>query len=391
MTQPTNKPLRVAALGMDKQTQKLLEMVFNGPGRGEYILVEQPDIAEACIFDLDSMDASKLWTNYRVQYPLLPTIILSLTLQDVAGNLFVKKPIEIDKLLKSLNKVKQMKEEEVATGELPHLVVKSQAGHLSSTQTTRTAKLSTEITMEAEEEAFHQFCGYNADINPDRPEEVDKIYYEPANYLQGFFEKAYSINLQLDSGGILVEGLYTPMILSAERNQLFCGCDSTENQLRTMTLLPLSKSSHLRMTTLSETEIQQRLTTDKLIAQPLDSFLWKMALWTSRGKIPKGADLSRSIVLLHWPNFTRLIVTPHAMEISALWIAQPQSLLDTAKLLDIPQRYVFSFFSAACAIKLAFIDRRQDKRTSETLATTSPDHAKRGLFKRLLARLLGQE
>jgi hypothetical protein len=145
------------------------------------------------------------------------------------------------------------------------------------------------------------------------------------------------------------------------------------------------------MTTLSETEIQQRLATDKLMAQSLDSFLWKMALWTSRGKIPKGADLSRNIVLLHWPNFTRLILTPHAMEISALWIAQPQSLLDTAKLLEIPQRYVFSFFSAACAIKLAFIDRRQDKRIPDTLATTSSDHAKRGLFKRLLARLLGQE
>ncbi len=390
MTQTTNKSLRVAAMGMDKQTQKLLEMVFNGPGRGDYVLVEQPDIAEACIFDLDGMDASKLWTKYRVQHPQLPTIILSITLQDVAGNLFVKKPIEIDKLLKSLGKIKQMKEEEVATGELPHLMVKSHAGHLSSTQTTRTAKLSSEIAVEEEEEAFHQFCGYNADINPDRSDEVEKIYYEPTNYLQGFFEKAYSISLQLDSGGILVEGLYTPMILSAERNQLFCGCDSTENQLRTMTLLPLSKSSHLRMTTLSEAEIQQRLAVGKLAAQPLDSFLWKMALWTSRGKVPKGTDLSKNIVLLHWPNFTRLIVTPHALEISALWIAQPQSLLDTAKLLDIPQRYVFSFFSATCAIKLAFIDRRLDKRPG-SLTITSPDNTKRGLFKRLLARLLGQE
>ncbi len=52
MTQPndpTNQPLRIAVLGMDKQTLRLLEMVFNGPGRGDYTLVEPIDTAGACI------------------------------------------------------------------------------------------------------------------------------------------------------------------------------------------------------------------------------------------------------------------------------------------------------------------------------------------------------
>jgi hypothetical protein len=391
MTQPTNQPLRIAVLGMDKQTLKLLEMVFNGPGRGDYTLVEPIDTAEACIFDLDGLDASKIWTNYRTQNSRLPTIILSLNYQDIAGTIFVKKPIEIEKLLKSLNKVKQIKEEAAATGDLPHIVVKSHAAHLLPTQTTREAKLTTEIVLEQEEEVLHQYCGYTADINPEVSAEVDKVYYEPIKYLQGYFEKAFAISQQLDSGGILVEGLYTSMILSPEKNQLLCGCDSTENQLRTMTLLPLSKSSHLRMTTLSEAEIRQRILTDKLTAQPLDNFLWKMALWTARGRVPKGTDLLKNVVLVHWPNFTRLIVTPHALEISALWIAQPHSLVETAKVLDIPQRYVFAFFSAACAIKLAFVDRRQEKRSASGPAASGSDTTKRSLFKRILARLRGQE
>jgi len=393
MTQSTSKSaLRIVAVGMDKPTQRLLEMVFNGPGRGEYFLIEQLEVAQACIFDLDGIAAAKLWANYRQQYPYLPTIVLSLNHHDVAGTVFVKKPIEIEKFLKALAKIKQLKEEEAATGDLPQISVKGQPAHLAPTQSTREAKLATEITVEQEEEILHQFCGYHSDINPQRSEEVEKIYYDPNNYLQGFFEKAFAFSQQLETGGILIEGLYTPMILLPENNQLLCGCETAENQLRTMTLLPLSRSSHLRMITLAETEIQQRLATEKLIAQPLDNFLWKMALWTARGKIPKGTDLSKDVVLVNWPNFTRLVLTPHALEISALWIANPYSLIDTAKMLNLPQRYVFAFFSAACAIKLAFIDRRTDTR-SPTSSLTRPrsEHPKRNLFKRLLARLRGGE
>ena len=89
---------------------------------------------------------------------------------------------------------------------------------------------------------------------------------------------------------------------------------------------------------------------------------------------------------MHWPNFTRLIVTPYALKISALWIAQPHSLLTTAQVLNIPQRYVFAFYSAAHALKLAFVDRR----TTPRAAKLTPNE-KRSLFQRILARLRNQE
>ncbi len=389
MNQPINKPLRVTTLGMDNQTRKILEMVFNGPGRGDYLLVERTDEAETTIFDLDGLDAMKLWAGYRASYSQLPTVVLSLNQKDIAGTFFVKKPIEIEKLLKALSKAKQLHQEQKLKTVEALAPVQAQGEQL--TQSTRQSKLNTELNLEAEEEVLHQFCGYMADINPKNPAEVEKVYYEPEKYLQGFFEKAFSVAQQLQTGGVSIEGLYTPMILYPEKNQLLCGCDATENQLRTMTLLPLASNSHLRLITLSHSEVQQRQVAGKLTMQPLDNFLWKVALWTARGKIPKGTDLTKDVVLIHWPNFTHLIVTPHALEISALWIAHPHSLLDTAKVLEIPQRYVFSFFSAACAIKLAFIDRRLEKRARQALNPNGSDKNKRGLFQRILARLRGQE
>ncbi len=377
-----NKPINIAACGMDKQTSKLLEMVFNGPGRGNYALVEQLESAQACIFDLDSLEGMNLWKDYRNRYPQMPTVILSLNHKDIAGTVYVQKPIEIDNLLKALNKIKRLIEEESAPKSGAQKVSVKSAS-VKPQQAPRDAKLATEIAIEEEEEALHQYCGYAQDINPDNPQGFLKFYYEPNQYLQGFFEKAFVIGQQLDSGGIMIEGLYTKMILMPKQNQILCGCEFNDSQLRTMTLLPLS-NSHLRMTTLSEAEIILSQDDNQLIEQPLDKFLWRVALWTSRGRVPKGTDLYKKIVLLHWPNFTRLIVTPYALKISALWMVQPHSLLETAKILEIPQRYVFALFTAARAIQLAFVDRRIERRVSQSISTSG---AKRGIFQRLLARL----
>ncbi len=380
----SNKPIPFAAIGMEKKTLKILEMVFNGPGKGDYILVETLKEAQACIFDLDGLNGMNLWKDYRNQNQHLPTLIFSLNDKDIAGTVYVKKPIEVEKLLKALSKIKRLLKEQSLEKTLQAVSAKSGA---AERQAPRNAQLATDMAIEKEEEAVHQFCGYTQDINPNNPEEIKKIYYDSSQYLQGFFEKAFVIAQQLDSGGILIEGLYSTMILLQNQNIILCGNEFRNHQLRTMALLPISKS-HLRIVTLSETEVAEHKRTEHLVARPLDEFLWRVALWTSRGRLAKGTDLSKKIVLLHWPNFTRLVVTPYALRISALWTTQPHSLLETVKILNIPQRYVFAFFNAASAIQLAFVDRRTSPRHSQNTPSTNNKH---GLFQRLLARLRLQE
>lgn len=389
MNAQNNKTMPIATIGMDKQTRRILEMVFSGPGRGEYILVEKLETAEGTIFDLDHLNASKSWANYRTQYPHLPTIVLSLSQKEIVGTVLVKKPFEINHLLSALHKLKTLRDEKIKT-EAQSITVNSKASQLTSSQTTRSVKLATILEVENEEETLHQFCGYAPDIHPERMSEIEKVYYDPDKYLQGFFEKAFFISQQLEQGGILIEGLYTPMILSPDKNQLLYYCGATEGQWRTMALLPLSKS-HLRMVTLNEIEIEARQAVENLIAQPLDKFLWKIALWTARGRLPKGSDLHKDIILLQWPNFTRLVLTPHALEISALWTTQSYSLLETAKVLEIPQRYVFSFFSAVYATKLGYIDKSEKRAAEKRALSSSLSTGKRNLFQRLLARLRGHE
>ncbi|MCK5716643.1 MAG: hypothetical protein KAH77_04070 [Thiomargarita sp.] len=378
------KPISIVVFGINKQTRSILELIFRGPCKGSYILIEDIQVAQACIFDIDNIDGLKLWKKYRIHYPL-PTLILSLEKQDVAGTLYVKKPIEIDALIKGLDKIKQL----VETPKRIHNIS-------TPSQAPKDAKLAIEIAMEREEESLHQFCGVHDDINPANPSELKHVYYDPSQYMQGFCEKAIDVSIQTKNKGILLEGLYTPMLLRYQKNQMFCDCSFTKKStdlLRTMTLLPVSKSA-LRMTFLNDREIENYVALNQLEVQAFDNFFWRLSLWTSHGRIPKGIDLNKVVVLPKWPNFTRLIVTPYALKISALWMENPHSLLDTAKVLDIPQRYVFAFFSAAYANRLVFLDRRikQHKLPKGVVerrikrSTTKPN-PHRGLLQRLLGRL----
>jgi len=86
-----------------------------------------------------------------------------------------------------------------------------------------------------------------------------------------------------------------------------------------------------------------------------------LAIWTSKGRYPEQIDPEKPIVLKHWPNFTRLVITPHALRITALLMQQPQSMLDVARTLNIGAQYVFVFISGCQALNLvAQIERKPE-------------------------------
>ncbi|MDY6992610.1 MAG: hypothetical protein SVR94_08410, partial [Pseudomonadota bacterium] len=226
-------------------------------------------------------------------------------------------------------------------------------------------------------------CTYSGDIDPLHPQNSDKIYYDPEQYLQGILQKAWAQSQNSFVGDILIEGFHTPMIVNDDDNQLLYSNEFQEALLHTMTLLPLTRSHiHIRALTPQETEHlkQQHL----FVEQPLDAMVWKIALWTARGRLPRGTTLTAPVILNHWPNLTRWVLIPHALEIAALWSAQPYSLLETAEILKIHHYHVFAFFSAAQAVKSASIDKTAKSKGQLSNAISL---SQRSLFQWLLARL----
>jgi len=124
-----------------------------------------------------------------------------------------------------------------------------------------------------------------------------------------------------------------------------------------------------------------------------EGLIWSIAAWSSRGRVPVGTPLDHPVHLLHWPNLTRLSDIPGAMQISALWIKQPTSLLETANILGLPYRHVFSFYVACHALGLVHIEvAAQRPQVQVQINAQAPKAApiapeKRGLFSRMLSKL----
>jgi hypothetical protein len=117
----------------------------------------------------------------------------------------------------------------------------------------------------------------------------------------------------------------------------------------------------------------------------LENFMWTAMLLTSSGKLHRNVDIRRRVMLKQWPNLSRVETFPHVFRIAALWKTDGFNMLEIAHNLQIPQRYVFSFYNACCILGLIEHDPAKLK---GKMQPTSPNK-NRGLFSRLLKRLIG--
>jgi len=83
-----------------------------------------------------------------------------------------------------------------------------------------------------------------------------------------------------------------------------------------------------------------------------DELLWKLALFTARGRLPENLSADEPRLLKTVPDFDRLQEIPHARSVAELWQSQRLSAQNIATMLGVPQRFVFSFLVAADAIGL---------------------------------------
>jgi hypothetical protein len=118
-----------------------------------------------------------------------------------------------------------------------------------------------------------------------------------------------------------------------------------------------------------------------------DAFIWKLAIWTSKGRYPDSIDIYKTVFLKHWPNFTRLLITPHALRIAAFLIEGPKTLMEISETLNIKPQYVFVFISATNAVGLIGQVEGKVVKTNKALPSA---RVKKSKFKNLFSKILGR-
>lgn len=396
----TNKgPLKLALHGMDARAIKVMMMFLSGPCQGAGNIVINADDADVDIFDADSADSKKLLESHSQKVTQKPVIVFSVQAFVQEKAITLKKPIKADEMLLALVKARksiksdskksstiktisptETTEEEIQ--ELFHLdVVRSQETPVTPSAPEEPAHQATEpekqelktfvsayderkktskhlTAKRLDEKGFHDYIGIVDDVDVNDPAQISNAHYDPANYFQGTVQAAIAAcrgKNQIFS----LESNWKPITIFPTHQEVWIDGSDAELKVYAGVRLKHRKAKTEEALRLTVVDPQKVNIGGALYQfQSLETFLWKLACWTSMGRYPKEIDYTKPVYLKNWPNFTRLLITPHALRIAALLVHQPRTMASIAQALNIKPQYVFIFISAAYAIGLAGQSRR---------------------------------
>jgi hypothetical protein len=188
-----------------------------------------------------------------------------------------------------------------------------------------------------------------------------------------------------ENRALQLQSMWKPLFIFPDRQQIWL--DADEKQLRVLAGMEQSKmlSSNISLIPFDSDTVRSVKSDDKF--QDMDAFLWKLTIWTSKGRFPVGLDVKRPVFLKYWPNFTRLMITPEALRIAALLAQGPRAPLDIINVLKVRAEYVFAFVSACHSLGIL----GQTTRRADELVAPEPPKAskKQGLLSKILSKLRG--
>lgn len=242
-----------------------------------------------------------------------------------------------------------------------------------------------EKNQEQQEQRWKLLCGTQADVNPANAQAAIQRF-TPDNYLLKLLLSALQQAKQSGTAIQLKFDTYDQILLLPNSNLAYSSFDLNSDTFATLCNTPIQAGKiQLYTPTVAEMPtLEQTYQADKQHTHNLESLLWTVTLLAAHGRLNRDVNLNQRWVLKHWPNLTRVETIPHVMRIAAIWQQRPGTVFEVAQRLDIPQRHVFAFFTAASVLGLMAMDEGkveiQEKETPKK---------NRGLFSRLLKRLLG--
>ena len=400
------KPVRIAALGMERRTYNTLQLFFRGQCKNSYVLVEEQS-ADISIIDMDGYQATSVFEGHKKHYPNRPAILISLSDTHNYDAVYVRKPIQLSALTSALGvAIEKLRETPSETMEKPLFIENEPNEHQginasppllsdailpekksairitkSKTQSHSTAQSSLEsLSDDSDLEFMYLNQPSLENFNPGDPAQLSKALYQPQQLLQGYFQQACAL-AEEKQRDVLLEGPWRPITILHKTNELRVAHNYRHLfALSTMQFKPDEVAISLL------TRGDTAMPTPQKLVLPIEPFLWKLTLRSCRGRVPVSTNLDLPVKLLKWPNFTRVTITPNAMRIAALWSKQPTSLLNTAAILSIPLYHVFLFYSAAVSLNLVTLASAAPS-GENTSTSTVKRHSYRSIFQVLLNKL----
>jgi len=431
-------PLRVAFLGVSSHNRAILEFFFANAGKHLFRLVPL-DEPQVLIADFDQTGTQQAWEDNYSAAPR-PGIALAMQNPNIERTIWVAKPLTMQALGDAAAQVRPLLPEghsdtprdtpntppdaahtdTTATSKISNTVqpfglpakpkrpqqttlLVSTAGATAPSPSPqdnspehlvrpRVAHLNTKappsaplIDPDQQEQRWQQLCGDHGDIEQQALPHSPELLFSPDNHLLGHLQQALHLMRQSNQPvHIDINQGQEQLLMLPTTQQVYSSLDKLSEDFMWLCHLPMAAEQVQLSQADPETlaRLEDQLKGNKY---NLEALLWTASLLTARGRLSRTMPLEQSLILNYWPNLTRLESTPHNMRIAAIWYQRAGTVFEIAAWLDIPQRYVFAFHTAASTLGLLIADQGQRPRREPT---TAPQK-NRGLFSRLLQRLLG--
>ncbi len=398
MSATGNKSLSIALLGMNDRDRARLELFLDQHWSSNCLLVSER-YANVCILDLDGLDGKKLLQQQLELHSDRPLIVLSV--RDVDNNdvTYLRKPVSAALLKKAINDQMIALSEQAAAEQFlepapePTPIPAPAPAPVSYTPprispattaapNTANDRRSALPNTVAQARIIRGSCSVKAPKDFLSLPKDDSLHYDPKTLFQQAL-KSHIEQSRLDGRPrrlTLADEKY--IVLIPETNVALTNL--SDSKLRPRCLLPISEHQ-IRIDHPGVTEIQ-RMHSGMEAPQDIEYLLWKVTLWSARGRLPHGIHMDSVIELKQWPNLTRLLAIPQFLRIAALWAKNPYPLSKTVEALNIEARYVYAFFSACFALELAQV-LSTDEGQNALQESQEKAAAPKGLLQRLLRRL----
>ena len=337
---------------LDNTTKKTLSYFFNSNLCKFGKLTPDQNITELYVVDyfgiINTDFLNKLKNNNRYAIVLHQNGDL---IEEGENLLLLQKPLDPIKLNKLIETIYQKihtldssidnKNVKVADKNIKIQIVNdSEHNHLfNAVQNKKNSKSVTQSDKEEIHLRFkaQKFVGSNKDVDSNDIQNT-KLYLTEKKYIYYYLKKA--IEMAHSNKSDIKLSTFSDDIYYDRKNDKFIH-NLKPTKLKFIQTAPLSAKTKLLF-------INNINLIDSKYRQTIDSteFIWSSAIIASRGRVPNDLNINMSVDMKSWPNFSKLQIFRYAIQISALWSKNKLSLLQTAKLLKIPQRYVFTLFCA---------------------------------------------
>ncbi|OAI20474.1 hypothetical protein A1359_03170 [Methylomonas lenta] len=384
--------IKVALYGMDPRSHKTMELYLKGPCRGIAEVVPEAD-AEIDIIDADFATAGEILQTRRQQTPERPILLLSLEFLKIENTYFVQKPVNAEQLTAVLSKIVSSKkpkqliepEQPVTTlGVSPAAIQDAIPQENTDTANPSPKATKSRKTFANNEGGYTAFLGTLSDIDFSDPEQLQRASFDAKSHLLGYVLSAFKVACHQGKTQQL-NSIWKPILIFPDTRQIWL--DADDKQLRVFAGIEQNHTFAGKISLLAVDAAISKigLAADKF--QDIDVFIWKLTIWTSKGRFPASINLQQAVYLKHWPNFTRLLLTPDAMRIAALLLKDPRTPLQLANLLNIKPQYVFAFISACNSLDI--LGQCQRSADFMVVPEVPKPSKKQNLFSKILNKLRG--